>query len=408
MLLVIICIIIILGLGIREKRSNDKNISQIPIRVNVNGIRGKSTATRLITGILTEAGYKTIGKTTGTAARMIYWDQEEEKAIVRGIQGANIKEQIKVIDEAAKLGVEALVCECMAVHPDYQAVYQEQMIQANVCVIVNVLEDHLDVMGPTLDQVAQAFSKTIPENGFLITVDGPYRQYFEEQAALKNTKVIIADNKKIPEGFLDKFDYTLFPDNVSLALAVAEALEIDPEIAFQGMLNAHPDPGAMRIHQIGQDSQNAYFVNGFAANEPASTMNLWEKVCEKDLPVKNPLIIFNGRPDRVDRTEQFVNDYFPKINDGILVGIGESIKSIRDAYEAGEFAGVSQYIDLEDQNIDEVMNVLMPLLKDRVVFGIGNIHGEGEHLIDALLNLTEYQTSISDKDIQNKPKLTMA
>ena len=48
-----------------------RNVEKIPIRVNINGIRGKSTVTRLITSILTEAGYKTVGKTTGTAARMI-------------------------------------------------------------------------------------------------------------------------------------------------------------------------------------------------------------------------------------------------------------------------------------------------------------------------------------------------
>ena len=195
--IIIVCIITLLILGIVEKNKNERNLEKIPIRVNVNGIRGKSTATRLITGVLTEAGYKTIGKTTGTAARMIYWDKEEEKHVIRGVQGANIKEQIKVINEAAQLGAEALVCECMAVNPEYQEVYQSQMIQANICVIVNVLEDHLDLMGPTLDQIAQAFSTTIPQNGYLITIDGPYRKYFEKEAKKKNTKVIIADNSKI-------------------------------------------------------------------------------------------------------------------------------------------------------------------------------------------------------------------
>ena len=39
-----------------------RNVEKIPIRVNINGIRGKSTVTRLITSILTEAGYKTVGK----------------------------------------------------------------------------------------------------------------------------------------------------------------------------------------------------------------------------------------------------------------------------------------------------------------------------------------------------------
>ena len=70
-------------LGIREQMAQKRNVEKIPIRVNINGIRGKSTVTRLITSILTEAGYKTVGKTTGTAARMIYWFQDDEDIIVR-------------------------------------------------------------------------------------------------------------------------------------------------------------------------------------------------------------------------------------------------------------------------------------------------------------------------------------
>ena len=69
-------------LGIREQLAQKRNVKKIPIRVNINGIRGKSTVTRLITSILTEAGYKTVGKTTGTAARMIYWFQDDEDIIV--------------------------------------------------------------------------------------------------------------------------------------------------------------------------------------------------------------------------------------------------------------------------------------------------------------------------------------
>ena len=96
------------------------NIAQ----VNVNGIRGKSTVTRLVTAILAEAGYNVVGKTTGTAARFITSDLEEE-SIARKPEGANIKEQLACIRRAADLGAEAMVCECMAVNPEYQVVVQD-------------------------------------------------------------------------------------------------------------------------------------------------------------------------------------------------------------------------------------------------------------------------------------------
>ena len=381
-----------------------RNVEKIPIRVNINGIRGKSTVTRLITSILTEAGYKTVGKTTGTAARMIYWFQDDEDIIVRQPQGANIGEQLKVLQKAADLNAEALVCECMAVNPDYQKVFQFRMLEANIVVIVNVLEDHLDVMGPTLDQIAQAFGATIPYNGFLITIDCAYTNYFKQIAKERNTKVIIADNSKITDEYLAKFDYMIFPDNASLALAVGEALGIDEETCFKGMLNAHPDPGAMRIKRIGDENLNCTFVNGFAANDPQSTVNIWERVKELEYNTEDPIVIMNCREDRVDRTEIFVSDVFPKIQTHTLVAIGEVSEPITTAFNNGQFPNVKNYINLEYAEPDKIMETLNPLLKDRMVFGVGNIHGQGEAFIEKLLSMARDEDTQDTILIDNKEK----
>ena len=381
-----------------------RNVEKIPIRVNINGIRGKSTVTRLITSILTEAGYKTVGKTTGTAARMIYWFQDDEDIIVRQPQGANIGEQLKVLQKAADLNAEALVCECMAVNPDYQKVFQFRMLEANIVVIVNVLEDHLDVMGPTLDQIAQAFGATIPYNGFLITIDCAYTDYFKQIAKERNTKVIIADNSKITDEYLAKFDYMIFPDNASLALAVGEALGIDEETCFKGMLNAHPDPGAMRITRIGDEDLNCTFVNGFAANDPQSTVNIWERVKELEYNTEDPIVIMNCREDRIDRTEIFVSDVFPKIQTHTLVAIGEVSEPITTAFNNGQFPNVKNYINLEYAEPDKIMETLNPLLKDRMVFGVGNIHGQGEAFIEKLLSMARDEDTQDTILIDNKEK----
>ena len=381
-----------------------RNVEKIPIRVNINGIRGKSTVTRLITSILTEAGYKTVGKTTGTAARMIYWFQDDEDIIVRQPQGANIGEQLKVLQKAADLNAEALVCECMAVNPDYQKVFQFRMLEANIVVIVNVLEDHLDVMGPTLDQIAQEFGETIPYNGFLITIDCAYTYYFKQIAKERNTKVIIADNSKITDEYLAKFDYMIFPDNASLALAVGEALGIDEETCFKGMLNAHPDPGAMRITRIGDENLNCTFVNGFAANDPQSTVNIWERVKELEYNTEDPIVIMNCREDRVDRTEIFVSDVFPKIQTHTLVAIGEVSEPITTAFNNGQFPNVKNYINLEYAEPDKIMETLNPLLKDRMVFGVGNIHGQGEAFIEKLLSMARDEDTQDTIVIDNKEK----
>lgn len=365
-----------------------RNVEKIPIRVNINGIRGKSTVTRLITSILTEAGYKTVGKTTGTAARMIYWFQDDEDIIVRQPQGANIGEQLKVLQKAADLNAEALVCECMAVNPDYQKVFQFRMLEANIVVIVNVLEDHLDVMGPTTDEIAMAFSNTIPYNGYLVVDNGPYVKYFTEECKKRNTKIVVADNSKIPEGLIEKFGYTIFEDNISLALAVAEILNIEPEKAFRGMLNANPDPGAATITNFGKAGQNSVFVNGFAANEPSSTLAIWDKIKETLPNTENPIVLFNGRDDRVDRTDQFIEDCFPYLSEkATLVAMGEGSDRIQKAIDSGKLPNIKQFVDLSDLEIDELIERLYSMSKNRILYGIGNIHGDADILLQDMFRI---------------------
>lgn len=389
----------LLILGIIEKRKNERNLKEIPIRINVNGIRGKSTITRFITYILIEAGYRTLGKTTGTAARMIYWDKDKEEEIVRTALGPRISEQIKVIDRAASIGAEALVCECMAVQPDLQDVYSNNMIKSTLTVIVNVLEDHLDVMGPTTDEIALAFSKTIPYNGLLVIPDCEYTDFFVQVAEERNTEVFIADESEIPEGFTDLFEYKVFPNNCSMALAVARALGIDKEIALQGMLNANPDPGAAVIHTLKDGNKTAHFINGFAANEPSSSLEIWDEFVGGIGRNESPIILLNCRPDRIDRTRQFVQDFIPHIKNAILVVIGERTSMVTKAYQRGDFPNVVEYYNLEDCDCDEVMDFLLPEMWGRTTLGVGNIHGMGFPLIE---RLEEYYVDPKKKKVQPK------
>jgi gamma-polyglutamate synthase len=386
MLLIPIVVVLIVIIGLIEKKKHQKNVNSLPVRININGIRGKSTVTRLITGILAEANYKVIGKTTGTDARMIYWDTKEEKPIKRKPQGPNIGEQKEVIKEAVDRGAEALVSECMAVNPDYQITFQDVLLQANIGVIVNVLEDHMDVMGPTLDEIADAFTATIPYNGHLIISNNAYVDFFKAIAKERNTKVIVADNSKISDEFLRKFEYMVFPENAALALAVAEALQIDHETAFRGMLKANPDPGAMRILPLNSTDKPSYFVNGFAANDATSTINIWKRVVELGYPTDEPIIVMNCRQDRVDRTKQFAYDVLPKIKCKSLVLIGETTEPIVEAFDKGMIPA-DHLINLEGKSSDEVINVLSTDFENRVIFGVGNIHGAAEPLIEKLEKL---------------------
>lgn len=371
-----------------EQKKNEQRINKIPIRVNVNGIRGKSTTTRLISAILAEQGFVNLGKTTGTAARKFYGLAKTEQEIIRKPSGVNISEQLAVIAEAAANGAESLVCECMAINPLYQKIYQDKMIKANVGVIVNVLEDHLAEMGPTTDQIAQAFTSTIPRNGTLIIPQDAYTDYFTRIAKARNTAVFIADEGEIPPGYLDQFSYYIFPNNVSIPLAFARAMGIPKQVALAGMLKANPDPGALIIDYLEVGGKTCTFVNAFAANDPSSALAIWQALASEgrlDGFGAKPLLIFNCRADRVDRTEQFAASFFRFLETEFdLLVMGNVLGPILKGYSQGTLGKVGRLLNLENQSGVAVRDRLYEIIDDRLVLCLGNIHGEGEVFLAAI------------------------
>lgn len=359
-----------------------KRINKIPIRININGIRGKSTITRLIYGILREDDYKVVGKTTGTDASMLYWFSEEEHPVIRKPQGPNIGEQKDILSNVIANGGEAIVNECMAVNPDYQIVFQNQLLKANVGVIVNVLEDHMETLGPTLDEVAEAFTATIPYNGKLVVMKDDYTEFFKKVAASRNTETIVVDKEKVEESLLRKFDYIVFPDNVAIAMGVAEAVGANKDTALQGMLNAPPDSGAVQVHYYHKNNTKNIFVNAFAANEPQSTKAILQKVIDYKYPFEKKVIILNCRADRLDRTKLFAEDFITKVDYDTLICVGKSTQLVTEVMKTQQ--PDKKYLNFEGKSFSEVEEAIFAESKSALVFCVGNIHGNGKKVVNLL------------------------
>ena len=71
---------------------------RIPIRIHVNGIRGKSSVVRLVAAGLRGGGVRTVAKVTGTTPNIVD-EHGNDIPIIRGTP-ANIIEQRTVIAEA--------------------------------------------------------------------------------------------------------------------------------------------------------------------------------------------------------------------------------------------------------------------------------------------------------------------
>ena len=184
-------------MAIFEFVRHQKRIYSIPIRIHVNGTRGKSSVTRLIGAALNEGGIKTITKVTGTYPRLILEDGTE--SVIHRKTDANIIEQLGIVKYAAERSANAIVIECMALEPQYQSITETKMIHATIGVITNVRLDHVDIMGYTLPEIASVLGRTIPKNQHFFTAENRIpevlKKIADEQKAtmhcLKNPPLVV-------------------------------------------------------------------------------------------------------------------------------------------------------------------------------------------------------------------------
>ncbi len=225
----------ILGIIISNRKKSEKQqmVETIPIRISINGIKGKSTITRLVTNILIESGYKVVGKTTGTSSKMIYWFQDNQSNLDSKLQTTNSNDELSVLKNAVDIEAEAIVYE--NVDADYKSkkAPKFKLLNENIAVIANISEDYLEED----DKIVQSFAEIIPYDGYLITINSNYTDYFKQVARERDTKVITANNSKITYAYLDLFDYDVSVENAALALAVGQALGIDEKTCLRGMVN---------------------------------------------------------------------------------------------------------------------------------------------------------------------------
>ena len=369
----LICIIIILLiLGIIESRLHINAINKIPIRIHVNGTRGKSSVVRLIAAGLREGGLKTFAKTTGTIPRII--NEKGKDLELHRLRSATIGEQIKLIRFFGKKSPDALVMECMAVNPQYQWISEHKIVKSTLGVITNVRRDHVDEMGSTIEDIAYSLSNTIPFNSKVLTSEKLSLKYLKNIANQRNSKIINSTDYNVDSDYMDKMPYLEHKENVNLALAVCEQVGIKRKKALDGMLKTKPDPGALLIWNL---ENNKKFISAFAANDPDSTFKVWELIKLKE---KNKTCFFlNSRDDRRYRTNQLIDLVLNRINPDLFIIRADNVEA-RIA-KHGNKTKIKNFTMKSNQN--DVINYILELNQYTIV-GIGNIVGWGEDFISRL------------------------
>ena len=373
--------------GVAEYAVHLRNLKKIPVRIHVNGTRGKSSVTRLIAAGLNEGGIRALAKTTGTLPRIILPDGSEFP-VYRPAR-PNIIEQLRIIAFAARNNAKALIIECMALQPYLQNLCEKKLVQSTHGVITNVREDHLDVMGPTEKDVALAILGTIPLSATLYTCEKDYPEEFASACAQQGSRLVAISEEEISE-ISDKesveFHYFEHKENIALALRVCLDLGVPRDKAIRGMQDVRPDPGAMRDLKIKFFGKTVYFINGFAANDPESTGQIWQIALNNHPDIHNTIMVINCRLDRPDRSRQIglaLNNW-PKPDKYILIGSG-SYFLVKYAIKSGINPGL--ITNAEGLTTESIFEEIMNHCGERsVVMGIGNTAGPGLELIKYFMN----------------------
>jgi poly-gamma-glutamate synthase PgsB/CapB len=294
----------------------------------------------------------------------------------------NIIEQTRIVRRAVEAGARALVVECMAVAPELQPFSELRLVRSTVGVITNCRADHLDLMGPTVDDVAWTLAQTCPAGGDLFTAEHERSWILAEVARRRGTRLREVDERTVTREQVDGFSYFEHAENLALALAVCEHLGVPRPVALTGMHRARPDPGALRRYVVHSGDKRVEFVNAFAANDPDSTLLIWERL---GLGVAQPgvdrIVLANCRGDRLQRSAQLAELVGRRLSADhvILSGQGTDLVAFQAARHGVDPSRLSNLGGLGAEAVYE--HVLDRVREQGVIVGVGNIVGLGEEIV---------------------------
>lgn len=387
-LFIALCFLVIqIAYWLHNKRQHDERVKAIPLRIHVNGIRGKSTVTRLVAGILREAGYTVVGKTTGSAARMIHGDGSETP--IRRLGAPTILEQVNMLAEHTRPGTEAVVFECMAVNPKYQHISQHKIVQGNITIITNVREDHQEQMGETLLEIADSLANTVPVGGLLITGEArpELTNRLAQHARNNQSDFICAEAGLVTDEDIAGFNYLAFKDNVAVGLAIAHHLDIPRHVAIRGMQRARPDVGAVFVQRVNLAGKQLLWAPLFAANDRESVIANVVALDAYRTPATLRIGILNNRYDRPIRALKFAEIAVQDLDLDYYITFGAYEAQVTERmvelnYPAERILNLG---DTSHPSTDEIIQRIAGVIgrQPALLMGMANIHThQAELLLD--------------------------
>ncbi len=361
-----------------EKSTVQRSVSNLQLRIHVNGTRGKSSVTEYIAAGIFMAQPEVMAKITGIIPTIIHNGAEQN---IKRAGVARVQEQFYTIRLAAKMKAKSLILECMSISPELQRL-ESRFFKPHIYVITNIKDDHREEMGKRLEDQANSICNAIPANCTVITNELRYLDKIKEIATANNSLVV--SPKPLKPELLKRVPFGIFPENISLALAVCDVAGINYELAEEGIINRILN-GKSPLFSINYDSKEIKFLNAFAVNDVDSTSSFlkhWQKNLGNNGKIS---VILNTRADRPIRTDLFagwISDISSSLSNIIVTG-----DHVNRAKYSMLKAGVDKgkiYI-WQSKHLKRLKKNLFNMIDDgSLVVGVGNIGGDGFTILSEL------------------------
>lgn len=355
-----------------------KSLQKIPIRILVNGTRGKSTIVKIIREILRQNGIKVFAKTTGNQP-MEYLPDDKTKIISRHAP-ASIIENISILRSWAKESPEAGVVECMALQPETQRILTH-IFKPNYILISNIHLDHAEAMGNKFDEMVSTILECVSRDANILTTNQVAENLQQSGRSLET--ICIAKPREFPEKFAN-LPSQVVDRNWSLIKTMADQLKIDSSITYRCFHEVHSSMNAKACIEI--PSLNYSFWNLFSINDHQSTAMFIDHSQGNKNGETQKIILFNTRSDRPLRTKYFAELVLQEFPENIPIWItGSGKRFARNLFRRKNLSHNSITL----MNPKEVLEKLqckfdMPA----TIYGIGNSHGMQE-IVEQLFTGTQ-------------------
>lgn len=354
---VCICVGLLLVAGIVENLFHQRNLNRIPVRILVNGTRGKTSVCRLIVAALNAQGIRTMGRTTGSEASVLLPDGGIEPFVRR--RSARITEMIPFVRRCVQADVQCMVVECMALGAENQKTTARMLVRPTHVAITNSYVDHIVEMGETTEETVWTLAQSVPRGCELFALEEAYSELdcSFHQVAEKEYRI---EDSQIP----------LHDSNISLTVAVCETLGVNEEQVLSAVPQVLPDIG---LHKEFRGRNGAFFYPSFSVNDlHCMEENLLGAASE----AKELSLIYNNRADREYRLPLMLQILK---RHGALVSrvycIGDYPRKVASYFK--KRSGVPAIASCED-----ALHEMIDTYDEYNIFlGLGNIKGAGESLI---------------------------